>query len=379
MALLKVKNTLSQTAEKTFLTHNESAGTGVLRWQNPNAFSSSWAVQVGETGHEQTEVVLLGTAAVAGTAGTLTANTLYEHPADTPLYAIKYNKVIFERSTSGTAGTATPITSGTVTYQPDSEYTVFDDTTGASTYAYRTRFNNSVLAVQTDQSDWFTFAGPSFYSLYKIRERAKGKLWNADYLTDSLVDDWINEWKFEMQNYVIRTNEDYALGTENVAFGTDGLGTITTADFSQVRRVWVTYNGQDKFQSTKFNINNFVPDQVFSSTHPYHAFRGDSTIEVHPSESGGTAELIFYRFGTTLVNDTDELPVPMRPYTKSFVDFVVANAFMKDGKQNEYRDKLAEANIGREQFLKNLSPRDKTGPTTIDIVEPITGEDAFWP
>ena len=372
--IIKVRNTLNESVPKTFTTFPEVSGTGVIRWANPTAFNASWAIQLGETGEEQTEVVLLSSSTPAGTAGTLTANTLYEHPANTPIYGIKYNQVVFEVSNAGTAGTASPITSGTITYQPDQEFTQFDYTSGTTTDAFKTYFRNSVLSQNTTESDWITSAGFSFYSLANIRQRIKDKLWNAKWLTDQMIDDWINEWKFQMQNEVIQVNEDYALGTVNVGFGTDGLGTITTGDFSQPRKIWINYNGVDRFQSTKMNANDYFPEQVFSESHPYHNWQGDSVFQIHPAQSGGTAEVTFYRFGTTLINDTDELPVPMRAYTKSFTDYGLAQALFKDQKSNEYSAKITEANMEKINFVGNIVPRDKTGPTMISIVEPISGD-----
>src|SRR3990167_1400988 len=371
MSLIQSRNLLHQNAPHTRLTNPEAAGTTSLRVENTVALTTSWGVQIGEVAEEQTEVAI-GTPATGSTI-TLPA-TSFAHPADTPVYFIKYNQVVFERSTAGTTGTATPMTNGTITYQADDNFTVFDDTSGSSTYGYRTYFRSSVLAVNSTESDWITFAGHSFYSLAGVRERAKQKLWNAEYLNDETIDNWINEWKDEMTNEVISVNEDYALGTVQVGFGTNGLGTVTTADFSQPRRIWVTYDGSNWYNSTKMDINNYLPDEQFSSTHPYHAWRGDTIFLVKPSDTAGTAEITFYRFGTTLVNDTDELPQPMRPYTKSFVDYVVANALLKDNKQDEYRDKLTEAAAGKNNFVQNITPRDKTGPEYIDIVEPISGE-----
>src|SRR3990172_11443318 len=137
---IRVENNLSQNAVKTYTSFNEVSGTGNLRWKNPSGFSASWAVQVGETGEEQSEILLLGTATPAGTAGTFTANTVYEHPADTPIYSIKYNQVVFARSTDGTAGTATAL--GTVNIDPSQPFTQYDDTTSASGYAYKTYYRN---------------------------------------------------------------------------------------------------------------------------------------------------------------------------------------------------------------------------------------------
>lgn len=377
--IIRVRNNLHEQAPKTYLLNTEAAGTTVFRVRNTNAFGSSWALQIGETGEEQTEVLILSGDPGAGTLGTSTVASRFEHPADTPVYAIKYNQVVFSRSTTGTSGTASALAGGTITYQADSLFTQFDDTAGSASYAYRTNFRNSVLAVNTTISDWIVVT-PAFYSLQVLRQRIKEKLWNSDWLTDSVVDNWINEWLFEMRNAVIAVNEDYALGTVDVAFdGTDGYGTITTTDFKQPRRIWVTYNGQDYFQSTKMDINDFFPDQEFSSVHPYHTWLGNTVFQIRPDESGGTARITFYRIGTTIVNDTDELELPMRAYTKSFVDYGLAQAFLKDGRLREYEDKLTEANAGKTQFVAELAPRDKTGPTHIDIAESVSGFDDWIP
>ena len=377
--IIKQTNDLAIGAPNTRLSFGESLGTNVIRWENPNGLSTSWALQIGETGNEQTEVVLLGTAAVAGTAGTLTGSLVYDHPADTPVYGIKYNQVVFEVSTSGTAGTAAPITNGTITYQADSDYTIFDHTAGSASYAYKTYLRNSVLNETTTESDWLTSAGFSYYSLAKIRQRVKDKLWDSAYITDdSIIDDWINEYREQMINEIININEDYTLGTTEVALGTDGLGTITTSDFVSPRRIWVTWNGVDKFQSTKMNINDFNNDEQFSTVHPYHYWQGDNIIGVKPS-SVGTAEIVFYRFGDVLANDTDELPLPMRTFTTGFVEYALSNALFKDQKTEEASFKAGIANNMKRDFVNKIVPRDKTGPTQISIVEPTSGDDGWMP
>ena len=382
MSFIKVKNNLDIGAPKTYLSSAVATAATTSPVRNTSGFTTQWAVQIGETGAELTEVAI-GTAA-SGTSLTHPALS-FDHPTDTPIYAIKFNQVVFEKSTSGTAGTATPMTDGTVTYSPNTfdeketmSYTFFDDTAGASTDAYRTRFRNSSLAVQTSLSDWITTAGFSFYSLARIRDRIKDKMWDSRFIKeDSIIDNWVNEWKDLMTNSVISINEDYALGTVDVAFGTAGLGTVTTTDFKDVRRVWVTTDGVNFSQSAKMNINDFLPNQTFSAVRPYHAWLGDTVIQVKPDGSAGTARLAFYRFGTTLVNDTDELPQPMRSYTDSFVNYGLAQAFMKDNKINDYALKMAEANSSRGEFVSQVSARDKTGPTFLDLVEPLTGDDSI--
>ena len=353
--------------------NTEVAGTTIFRLRNTSGFGSSYAIQIGEVGEEQTEVLILsGNPPATGTLGTTTAASGFEHPADTPVMAIRYNQIVWERSTTGTVGTATPMTDGTITYQPSNPLSQFDDASGSATYAYRTYFRNSVLSQNSIESDWIVIT-PSFYSLSVIRDRTKGKLWNADFLNDPTIDDWSNEFKDRLTNAAIQTNEDYSLGTVNVGFGTAGLGTVTTGDFKQPRRVWVTYNGLDKYQSTKMESNKDDPNRVYNSTHPYHYWLGNDIIQVQPPESGGTAEIVFYRLGTPMVNDTDELPRFMRGYTDGFVEYNLIQAQYKDQKIS-MSDKKGAENTLIGDFVAQLAPRDKTGAEYVDIVESISGE-----
>jgi len=376
--IVSSRNLLHEDAPKTFLSSSVAAAATVYPVRNTTGFTTSWAIQVGETGQEFSEV-LIGTVTNNGTITGVAGS--YAHPADTPVYDIRFNTVVFERSTTGTAGTATPMTGGTITYAADSLVTQFDDTAGSASYAYRTYFRNSagIGGSTSIESDWITSAGFTFYSLAKLRERVKEKLWSSNYLTDPVINNWINEWKDEMVTAAVSTNEDYSMGTVDVGFGTAGLGTVTTADFSQIRRLEVTYNGSDFYLSTRKNANDFLPGQTFLSTHPYHNWRGDTIFQVRPPESGGTARISFYRFGTTMVNDTDELPLPLRAYTKSFVDYVLGQAYLKDNKADYFEKMMIVANGAKKTFLDQITNRDKSSPQMIDLVESITGDDEFWP
>lgn len=371
MSLIQARNLLHVNSPYTRLASVMSAGTTTIQVDNTNAMVTSWAMQIGEVGQEQAEVVI-GTPVAGGTLINCAA-TRFDHPADTPVYFTKYDQMVFEVSISGTTGTALPLTNGTVNYTPDNFFTVFDDTAGSSTYGYRTYFKNSSTSVTTTESDWITFGGFSFYSLGKTRQRIKNKLWSSAYLDDSVIDEWVNECKDIMTNKVTDVNQDYALGTANVGFGTDGIGTITTPDFTAARRIWITYDGVNQAASTKMFINDFIPNQIFNAVHPYHAWLGDTIFIVKPGDTSGTANIVFQRFGTTLVNDTDELPVPMRSYSNIFVDYCRAQALLKDGK-------AADTNgvaISIAEFATNITPKDKTGNTTVSIVEPVGG-DTFY-
>ena len=202
-------------------------------------------------------------------------------------------------------------------------------------------------------------------------------MWDASFIQEDIVwDRWTNEFKDKLTNAAIQVNEDYSLGTVDVGFGTAGLGTVTTGDFKQPRRVWVTYNGNDFYESGKQESNDDFPNRTYISTNPQHFWFGNDIVQIKPEESGGTARIMFYRQGTPMVNDTDELPRYMRGYTDGFVEYNLIQAQYKDNKMSMSEKKNAELSLIRE-FTGQLTPRDKSGPDRINIYEATSGYDGL--
>jgi hypothetical protein len=377
--IIPTVNNLTVNSPKTYLSNSLSVGTNVLNVKNLNGFGASWAIQLGDTGEAQAEIVLLSSSTPVGTLGTISGTCVYDHPADTPVYAIKFDQIVFERSTTGTAGAAVPMTNGTVGIQCNSQTTVFDDTTGLSTYAYKTYFRNSALPLSSTESDWITSSGFSFYSLGKLRQRVKDKLVNSSYMPDeTIINDWLNEWLEMMTNTAIDVNEDYSLGTTSIVYtGTAELGTITDTDFKQPRRIYYC-DSSGSFTATKMDVNSFSPNKTFTNTYPYYYFQGDNIIGRKPSDSTGTLQIVYYKNTPVMVNDTDELPLSMRAYTKSFVDYGHAQALFKDSKSDEATLKLQEASSMLQRYKTELTPRGKTGVTYVDIVEDTGADQELW-
>lgn len=379
--IIRATNNLDVNSTYSFLSTSINSGVASLPVKNINAFNANWAVQIGKTGEETAEIVLLGTATPSGTAITTTANTRFSHPSDTPIYNIKYDQVIFSRSTTGTAGTAYDLTGGTVSITPDSDVTQIDDPQGLVTYAYKARYRNSVLGVSYDspESDWITSTGFTFYSLAKIRERIKSKIFNSGYLKDDeQINDWINEWLEEMNNAIVNIDKSYSMGTVNVSFGTSGLGTVTSTDFKDMKRIWITYDGTNKYKATKRDTNNVEPDESFNEAHPYYIWKGDDVFQVQPPQSGGTAELEYYKRNPILVNDTDELPFAMRSYSNSFVNYGLAEAYYNDDKEEKGDRYLARANKDKQLFISEMTPRSFTGVELMDVTHSIFGDDVAY-
>ena len=376
--IIRQENTLIEDTPKTYLSASESAGTSVLRWKNNSGFSASWAIQLGETGEEKSEVLLLDTGVPVAASGTTTANSTFEHPADTPIYAIKYDQVVFERSITGTSGVAAPITDGTLTIQADNKYTQFDDTSGSVSYTYKTYYKNSVLNVTTSESDWIIPGGYSMYSLGKIKERTRGKLLNNTYISDDELTDWSNEWLEDMTNTAIDVNQDYVLGTTEVAYsGTAQEGTISAADFKQVRRAWHS-SGNSTFMMIKQDFTDFTPNEEFNETRPFFYMKGDSIIGRNPHGSSGTISLTYYKLNAVLDSDSDELPVCMRGYSRSCVKWCLAQGYRKDKMITEAEKLEMQVEMDKERFKRELTPRHKSGPSYIKIVEGFPTEEEMF-
>lgn len=371
--IIKANNTLTVNSPQTFLASAYSSGGTSLPVKNINAFQASWAVQLGKTGEEQSEIMMLDTGTPAGTVLETTGTTVYDHPQDTPVYATKYDQIIFKRSTAGTSGTATAMTGGTVTITPDYQYTQFDDTSGATTYAYKASYRNSVSAEVSSDSGWLTPSGYTFHSRIKIRDRIKNKLYNVGFIkNDAVIDDWINEWYEEMNNKAIKANEDYSMGTVDITFGTSGLGTITSTDFKKIRRIWITYDGTRFEESTKLDTTDVLPEGSYSTGSPQHVYRDDTVFQIVPPSAGGTARIDYYQTITPFTNDTDELPNVMQSYTKSFVDYGVSQAYYMDSKDSSADRFMGFAEKSKADFITEITPRDHTGVQYIEFEEDLS-------
>ncbi len=381
MSLIRARNTLTQYAQPTYLSNGEVSGASTFRVRNINGFNASYAVQAGQTGENTAEIQLLGASAPSGTALTLLNTATYDHPTDTPIYPIKFDKLIFYRSTTGTAGTAVAISSGTIPITPSGTVTAFDDTTAQTTYAYKTAFYNSVTGETSGQSDWITPAGFQFYALGALRQRVKDKLYNASYIpVDIQFDNWINEWMEQMTNAAIKVNQEYSMGSTQVGFsGTTDTGNITATDFKQARKIQMTTDGGVTwYVATKAPLNNLDPNDVYDATQPVFFMYGDNTIIRRPNDTSATASILYYKTNPVLVNDGDTVPLPMQNYSQSFVDYAYAQALKKDNKFTEAQAIEAKAMEMKTEFINEIMPRSQTNQSTADTPAPISGEDGEW-
>jgi len=367
--IVKVLNNLTDSAPHSFFSTSANSGGTAIPIKNTNSFSASWAVQIGMTGEEKSEILTLGTAVPSGTVLNTLGTLRFAHPVDTPVYAIKFPQVVFKVSTAGTAGTAVAITDGTVNITPDSQYTQFDHTSGATTYGYKAAYYSSALSETSSDSGWITPAGYNFYSLYQIRERVKNKLRSGSFIKDDeTISDWINEWLERMNNTLVDVNQDYNIGTADVAYTSNGLGTITANDFKEIRRIWVTTDSVNYYSTRKMHLTDFMPQDTFAIAHPFYYMQGDSVFGIKP-DGPGTARIAYYKTNDPMTDDADELPVPMRGYSKSFVSYALGQAYALDKQKELAATFNASAEGDLERFRVEIAPRSKSGPMFVTLTD----------
>lgn len=382
--IINLSNTLTQNQENqiTYISTpgGVSAGGTQIGAKNIAGFKASWAVQLGQTGEEQAEILVLGTASPSGsvlTFGTSPSNTagtmLFNHAQDTPVYQIHYDQFILNRSITGTTNGGSFAAIATVSITPDNLYTQYNDSTGSAGYAYYAQYYNSITGDLSGSSSIFFPGGPTFYSLQAIRDRIKGKLYSSGFIrNDSDINNWINEAYEQMVNSAIKVNQGYMLGTATYGFGTAGFGTITDAAFKQAVKMEVSWDGLTYIPSYEIAMHNFSESDFFNAFQPRHAWVGETVFEILPHNTAGTVKVTYATRFTPMVNDSDELTQTLKAYTTAFVEYGLAQAYGVDQKQ-DYDKHMAIYNQLKQDFIGEITPRDQTGAKLIDLGESISG------
>ena len=371
--------TKQQGIQQSYVASDVSAGGTGVPTKNVAGFTNQWAIQFGQTGEETAEIMIIsgapsGTTTNYGTSPSHPGGTLlFSHAQDTPMYQIHYDQIIVNRSTAGTAGPFSAL--ATVSITPDSPYTSYNDASGAATYAYYTQFYNSVSGDTSGSSSIFIPGGPTFYSFHKLKQRVKDKLTSAGFIrNDDIIGDWINEWYEQMVNTALKVNQNYMLGTAAYSFGTAGYGTVTAVDFKQPQKFEVSYDaGVTWTPSPEIPYQQFSNLDIFTALNPNHSWLGETVFQVLPPSAGGSVRLTYGQRFTPLVNDADELTQTLKGYTTSCVEYCLAVAYGLDQKDQDYQLHMQNHLQGKQDFISEITPRDQSGPKTINLIEGLSG------
>lgn len=138
--------------EKSYLSNPYAIGITSIVVKNADRFVLNDRIMLGEMGQEKTEVVTVTAGATDGMTITTTA-TVFSHEADTPVYRLRFDQVKFYRSTTGTTGVYSVISTQNLDVDNANLTTVYDDTAGLASYYYKISFYNSIAAIESALSD----------------------------------------------------------------------------------------------------------------------------------------------------------------------------------------------------------------------------------
>lgn len=168
--------------------------------------SSGQIVMIGEPGYEKTEIRRTATASATGYPSetykeiTLQDALKFDHPQDTKVYIIDWDRVEFQYAASVSGTKTTILTSYPVALQPDYKETTLRDTSeptnkvGQSTVFYFARYNSSLDSRNSDWSDPLYGTGFDDNMVGAIKRRAleelgeeiDGKVITHEFLNDAL-------------------------------------------------------------------------------------------------------------------------------------------------------------------------------------------------
>lgn len=164
----------------TFLTEDVVFGGSTFRIQNIVGFegvstSSGQIVCIGEIGGERTE--LLRTSNTSGynpsqayKEVTLRDTLTFDHPQDTPVYIIDWNRIQLDWASS-VAGSKSTMFAYPVYINPTQTETLIKETTQTNGF-YFTKFNETIGNTNSDYSDAIPFAGYDDNMVASIKQRA---------------------------------------------------------------------------------------------------------------------------------------------------------------------------------------------------------------
>lgn len=245
--LVTAYNPTLEELEKTYLDKAIAAGTTTLNVKNASNFANNDRILIGEMGREKSEIVTVS----ATTDDTITTGaTLYSHNADAPIYRLRYDQVKFYRSTTGSDGTYSLLSTVDMDVDQAELTTLYDDTTGVSTYYYKVAYYHSISTLESSQSDPVPgsgyLRGTAGFLIDEILIETGDT--NEEYVKRSEIYGWLNEVNDDLQT---NRSQPYSFlkarqaftrtaDTDYLAYPTDSNGKQTMWKFDRIDHQYVS-------------------------------------------------------------------------------------------------------------------------------------------
>jgi hypothetical protein len=138
--------------ESSLLSNPYTAGVTSIQVDNNDRFVINDRILIGEQGTEKAEVVTVSAVSADGQTMTVGA-TVFSHSAGDPVYKLRFDQVKFYRSTTGSTGAYSVISTQNLDVDNPNLTTIYDDTTGVAAYYYKITMYHSVSTLESDYTD----------------------------------------------------------------------------------------------------------------------------------------------------------------------------------------------------------------------------------
>ena len=183
----------------TFVTTDAVAGATSVGIQSTIGFnslttSSGQIICLGELGQEKTEIIRTSNAtAPGGTSITLNSGLRFDHPQDTKVYVIDWNRFEVQHATTVT-GSKTTLEAYPSYIQPDQFESIYRDIQKTAGF-YFIRFNETIENTNSDWSDAVPFGGYADNTVLAIKQRALNSL--GEKISDLVSNEFLDEALWE--------------------------------------------------------------------------------------------------------------------------------------------------------------------------------------
>lgn len=334
--LIPVYNMDTAEYEKSYLLNPYSVGVTSIGVKNTNRFATNQRIMIGAMGQEKTEIVTVS--AVADANNLTIGATQFAHSADDPVFVLQFDQVKYYKSTNGSAGTYSLITTVDLDVDNENLQTIYDDVTGLSTYYYKVSMYHSISAVESALSDPIPGGGFSRSQVGNIIDEILQEVSDPGevHITRNEILGYFNDVNDDLQINVVkpydflrtRTTLTRTAGQNYVNFPTDSSGNPTMWKFDRMDynfvdstttpvtndtytlKVWPEEEFRNAFQNGTFSSTN-ESDQITDIALDTALDR----FRINPAPlttAGGVFYLYYWKFFTPLTSEgnTIETPTP---------------------------------------------------------------------
>lgn len=216
------------------------------------------------------------------------------------------------------------------------------------------------------------------FDLQYLRERA---YFHADLLKGGSVsktraNDCVNNGLAKLHNRITGLGDDHVVVPKTFSLVADQEAYDLPDNFRRLREIFIVNSDGSRFEIPRFNLKDMgealtASRHRFSTNADFLRYRivGQRTIRFYPLPSGtDTIEIWYIPEFQKLVADNNELPEYIAPGWEEYAAVCAAIDMLQHLERDTTTLERREAYLWQE-ILRDLTPRDQSGPSTITDVE----------